>query len=333
MAKFAHTKASTQTRIITRKAYSVDTNSKHPILFPAPLKKGDLIAIVSPAGPIDSQKVYGAQKVLEDEGWRVRIMPHALGRHGNYAGTDTERLADLEAALLDPEVRAILCSRGGYGVVHIMEKLDDIDLRRDPKWVIGFSDISALHAAMGRQGVASLHASMAGHIMLGADDVDNAALFAILRGERPSFSFPASQHDRPGIAEGTLMGGNLAVLADLINTRYDMLLADKILFIEDVSEPIYKIERILYQLRISGVLGRLRGLIVGQFTEYKPDASYKTMDDMIADMVAPYSYPVAFNAPIGHVDHNIPVIENARITLKVTTSGENHIIYWPDSQA
>ena len=303
---------------------------QNDIIFPAPLKAGDLIAIVSPAGPIDAQKVYDAQKVLEGEGFRVRIMPHALGKHGNYAGTDSERLADLEAALLDPEVRAVLCSRGGYGVVHIMEKLDAIDLRRDPKWVIGFSDISALHAAMGRQGVASLHSSMAAAIARGADDVDNAAMLQILHGERPSFTFDGSRWDRPGIVEGTLMGGNLAVLADLINTRYDMLLPDKILFVEDVSEPIYKIERIFYQLRISGVLPRLRGLIVGQFTDYKPDASYKVMEDMIADMVAPYTYPVAFNAPIGHVDHNIPVIENARVTLKVTTTGQNHLIYWPD---
>ena len=305
--------------------------STDKIIYPRPLAQGDLIAITSPAGPIDPNKVYAAQRVLEEQGWRVRIMPHALGKSGNYSGTDSERLGDLTAALTDPEVRAVLASRGGYGVVHIMEALDSIDLRKDPKWVIGFSDISALHAAMGRQGVASLHASMTSHIgQFGADDADNQALFAMLRGERPAFTFPASRWDRPGLAEGTLMGGNLAVLADLINTRYDMLRAGTILFIEDVAEPIYKIERILYQLRISGVLPALKGLIVGQFTEYKPDASYDTMEHMIADMVAPYKYPVAMNAPIGHVDHNIPVIENARVTLKVTLTGNNSLIYWPD---
>lgn len=306
--------------------------SERKIIFPAPLQKGDLIAICSPAGPIAAEKVNGAARVLESQGWRVRIMPHTLGNNGNYSGTADERFADLSAALTDPEVKAVLCSRGGYGVVHIMERLDDIDLRKNAKWVIGFSDISALHAAMGRQGVASIHASMAAHLHeAGADDPDNKALFSILRGERPAFSFPSDRYDRPGIAEGRLTGGNLAVLADLINTRYDMLLADRILFVEDIAEPIYKTERIFYQLRISGVLSRLRGLIVGQFTDYRPDKNYDTTEHMIADMVAPYNYPVAFNAPIGHVSHNIPVIENAYVTLKVTTSGENHLIYWPDN--
>ena len=313
-------------------ANETDTKKHKATVFPAPLKDGDLIAITSPAGPIAEQKVHDAAKVLEEQGWRVRIMPHALGKSGNYSGTDSERLSDLEAALTDPEVKALLASRGGYGVVHIMEQLDKIDLRENAKWVIGFSDISALHAAMTRQGVASIHASMTAHIgQFGADDVDNKSLFAILRGERPSFSFPASEYDRPGIAEGTLLGGNLAVLADLINTRYDMLKPGHILFIEDVAEPIYKIERIMYQLRISGVLPNLKGLMVGQFTDYKPDASYDSMEKMISDMVAPYKYPVAFNVPIGHVDHNIPVIENAHVTLKVTTGDNNYLVYWPDN--
>jgi muramoyltetrapeptide carboxypeptidase len=297
------------------------------IIYPAPLNVGDEIAIVSPAGPIASEKVLGAKSVLEGQGWRVRIMEHALGKAGIYAGTDAERFDDLSRAFTDTGVKAILCSRGGYGMVHLVQRLEEIDVRANAKWVIGFSDISALHAVMATNGVASLHASMAKQIMLGADDADNATLFAMLRGERPSFTFNAHSLDRQGEAEGTLLGGNMAVLSGLVNTRYDILLRDKILFIEDIAEPIYKIERMLYQLRLSGVLPNLRGLIVGQFTEYRSDASYQDMYHMIADMVAPYSYPVAFNAPIGHVDHNIPVIESAHITLKVTNTGNNHIIY------
>lgn len=300
------------------------------IIYPAPLTKGDTIAICSPAGPIATHKVTGAKAVLEDQGWRVRIMPHTLGSHGIYSGSDDERFDDLHDALVDPEVKAIICSRGGYGMTHIMERLDSINLRENAKWVVGFSDISALHAALASSGVASLHASMTGHIMLGASDPDNAALFSMLRGERPSFSFKSHSYDRLGSADGTIVGGNLAVLSGLVNSRYDILLRDKILFIEDVSEPIYKIERMLYQLRFSNVLPNLKGLIVGQFTEYRPDASYKNMYDMIADMVAPYKYPIAFNAPIGHVDHNIPVIESAHVTLKVTNTGQNHLIYWQE---
>ena len=166
-------------------------------------------------------------------------------------------------------------------------------------------------------------------IRRGANDKDNARLFDLLQGRRDPIAFATDpRHDRPGIASGTLYGGNLAVLADLLDTRFDLLRRDSILFIEDVSEPIYKIERIMYQLRISGILPSLRGLMVGQFTEYHPDASYQDMNDMIADMVAPYSFPVAFNVPIGHVQHNVPVIEGAQVTLKVTTGDTSNLIYW-----
>lgn len=298
------------------------------IIFPAPLKEGDTIAICSPAGPVSAASVEGAKRVLEGQGWQVRVMPHTLGHSGIYSGTPDERLGDLRDALLDDNVKAIICSRGGYGVVHIVDQLDALPLREHAKWVVGFSDISALHAVMARAGIASVHASMTGHIARGAHDEDNAALFGILRGEHPTFSFPGTNLDRPGTAQGRIVGGNLAVLADLMGTRFDILQPDTILFVEDVAEPIYKIERIFYQLRLAGVLPRLKGLVVGKFTEYKPDASYHTMEDMIADMVAPYGYPVAFSAPIGHVDHNIPVIENARVTLKVTHDADNHIIYW-----
>lgn len=296
--------------------------------FPTPLKKGDKIAICSPAGPIAEENVTGAAEVLRNQGWEVIIMPHTLGKLGQYSGTAEERYDDISAALLDPEIRAVVCSRGGYGVVHIMERLNRLPLADDPKWVVGFSDISALHALMTSKDIASIHGSMTSHIKLGADDPDNASLFAILRGERPAYTFPASQYDRPGIAEGTLLGGNVAVLAELIGTPYDIMRPDTILFIEDIAEPIYKIERQLYQLKLRGVLSKLRGLIVGRFTEYRPDENHANMEEMVRDMVAEYDYPVAYEAPIGHVDHNIPVIENARVTLKVSPSGTNSLIFW-----
>lgn len=298
------------------------------IKFPRPLQPGDKIAIVSPAGPIDSALVYGAAEMLRGQGYRVDIGQHALGHNGQYSGTDHERYADLRRAVTDPEVRAILCSRGGYGVVHLLDDIKDLPWRDDPKWVIGFSDISALHALMHSQGIASIHGSMAKALMLGPDNEDNAMTLDILRGERPSLQWPSHRYDRPGLAEGTLLGGNLAVLSGLVDTPYDMLQPDTILFIEDVSEPIYKIERMLYQLRLSGVLPRLRGLIVGQFTDYKPNENYHDMETMIRDMVAPYGYPVAFGAPIGHVDHNVPVIEGAHVTLRVPASGDKTMIYW-----
>lgn len=305
-------------------------NEKQPLLFPRPLKKGDKIAFCSPAGVVKAAYVEGAVEALGKQGWDAIVMPHALGKYGHYSGTPEERFSDLEKAFADPEVRAIICSRGGYGVVHIMDRLATLDLRNDPKWVVGFSDISALHAMMYSKGIASIHGSMAEHIRLGESDPDNASLFAILRGERPVYTFPAHDYDRCGIATGQILGGNLAVLAELINTPFDMIKPGTILFIEDVAEPIYKIERILYQLKLSGVLARLGGLIVGQFTDYKPDENYNSMEDMIRDMVAGYKYPVAFNVPVGHVFHNIPLIESAQVTLKVSPSGTNSIIYHRD---
>lgn len=297
------------------------------IIFPAPLKRGDKIAICSPAGRIKENIVNDAAQVLRAQGYRVEIMPHALGQSGNFSGTPDERYADIKAAFADPETRAILCSRGGYGVVHIMDRLAALPLEKDPKWVIGFSDISALHALMATKGVASIHSSMCAHIKKGAADPDNRDLFAILRGERPVHIFDSHDYDRQGLVTGILRGGNLAVLAELINTPYDVFQPDAILFLEDVAEPIYKIERIFYQLRLSGVLAKIKGLIVGQFTEYKADDNYKDMETMIRDAVAGYSFPMAYNVPVGHVDHNIPLIESAKVTLKVSPSGRNSIIF------
>lgn len=302
-------------------------SNKEPIIIPSPLQSGDKIAIVSPAGAVEESKVRGAAEQLRRQGWEPVIYPHALGRHGQYSGTAAERLEDISAALQDPRIKAILCSRGGYGVVHLLDDLDEIDLRKNAKWVIGFSDISALHGLMASQGVASIHAPMAGQIMKGPSDPDTATLFGILRGEKPVHIFPGHKYDKPGVATGQLYGGNLAVLSELISTPYDILKPDTILFIEDVSEPIYKIERMLYQLRLNGVLKNVRGLIVGKFTEYKPDRNYNDMYDMIRDVLEPVKAPVAFDVPVGHVDHNIPLIEGAQVTLKVNAAGNNSIIF------
>lgn len=290
-------------------------------IIPRPLKPGDRIAILSPAGIIKPQNVYRALPYLEEQGWQPYVTPNTFKRYGTFAGTPEQRYSDLEKAFLDPDTRAILCSRGGYGVVHLLERLSKLNLRRDPKWVIGYSDISALHALMASQGIASIHSPMAKHIadQRGAD-IYTKALFDILRGKGSTFNAEPHPYNRHGLVSGTLYGGNLAVLTALIGTKYDILRPDTILFIEDVSEPIYKIERMMYSLRLSGVLARIKGLIVGQFTEYSPDVDNETMEDMIRRCVEPYSYPVMFNAPVGHVDQNAPLIEGGRVTLTVNST-------------
>ncbi len=299
-----------------------------PPVFPKPLSQGDRIAIVSPAGYIDPRHVHAAVDVLQQQGWRPYIGDHALGRSGSYSGTDTERFHDLSRALCDPSVRAVICSRGGYGAVHLLERLDALPIAADPKWLVGFSDISALHALMAQKGIVSVHAPMTKDIALGPENPDIAELFSILRGNRPVQRFQASQFDRPGIATGRLLGGNLAVIAELIGTPFDVIRPGSILFIEDVEEPIYKTERILYQMRLSGRLSSLAGLIVGQFTGSRPNANYSIVEEMIADMVYPYDFPVAMNVPFGHVDHNIPLLSGARATLRVTIGDYNSLVSW-----
>lgn len=289
------------------------------ILTPRPLVAGDRVAIVSPAGIIKPQTVYNALPVLADCGWVPYVGKNTFGRFGTFAGTDDERYSDLEAALLDSDTRAIICSRGGYGAVHLLDRLDKLPLRDDPKWIVGYSDISALHALMTRHGIKSIHAPMTKHISENRGrDVDSKRLFEILSGATPDLRAGGHSLNRPGKAEGLLVGGNLAVIAGLLSTPFDVMKSGRILFIEDIAEPIYKVERILYTLRLSGVLGSLAGLVVGRFTDYAPDRGSASMEEMISRMVADYSYPVGFGVPFGHVDHNVPLICSSTVELEVT---------------
>ena len=289
------------------------------IIFPSPLTKGDKIAIISPASHILPDYVDGACNAITQMGFQPVVSTHCKGQCGGYSGTIEQRLADFLEALHNPEVKAILCSRGGYGVVHLLEYLSADDIAENAKWLIGFSDISALHAAMVASGVASIHASMAKHLtQFGVDDEATVALFNILQGKLPTYQTPSHPFNKPGTATGTLTGGNMAVLCGLLDTEFDLLSRGDILFIEDVGEEVYKIERMLYNLRLSGVLPMIKGLIVGRFTDYRnPDGNGDSMEQMVKRMVEPYDIPVAFDFPVGHVDENMPLIEGAQVTLTV----------------
>lgn len=292
------------------------------MLTPKPLKRGDRIAILSPASIIKPQVVYETMNVLADEGWSVHVGHHTFDRFGTYAGTDDNRYADLEDALLDPDTRAIICSRGGYGAVHLLERLSKLPLKDDPKWIVGYSDITALHSLMSANGIQSIHAPMCKHIATHKGrDADSRRLFSLLRGENPPVNLPAHRLNRPGTVTAPLLGGNLAVAAGLLSTPYSPFRPGSILFIEDIAEPIYKVERIFYTLRLSGVLGSLGGLIVGRFTDYTPDRDNESMEMMISRITEEYGYPIAFGAPIGHVDHNIPMLCSSVSTLTVGHSG------------
>ena len=219
----------------------------------------------------------------------------------------------------DPKVKAILCSRGGYGAVHLIDKLDFTAFREHPKWLLGFSDITALHNLFQKNGYASLHSLMARHLTVEPeDDLCSLYLKDILSGNLPVYTCEKHKLNRKGSAEGILRGGNMAVAYGLRGTPYDIPAVGTVLFIEDVSERPHAIERMMYNLKLGGVLEKLSGLIIGQFTEYEEDRSLgKELYAALADLVKEYDYPVCFNFPVGHVTHNLPLINGARVEFTV----------------
>lgn len=289
------------------------------VIFPEFLKKGDKIAIVSPASAVNPEYIDGACRILEQWGYIVIPGKHCRGKSGYFSGTLEERLNDFKEALYNPEIKAILCGRGGYGTIHLTEYFSTEDIRNNAKWIIGFSDISILHAIYNCAGITSIHASMAKHLALwGENDTNNIILHNILEGKLPTYKLPSHPFNRCGTTKGMIAGGNLAVLSGLIGTKYNLFKPETILFIEDIGEPIYKVERMLYNLKLSGVLPGLRGLIVGRFTGYKePDDNGETMYEMINRMVASFNFPVVYDFPLGHIDENVPIIEGANAILKV----------------
>lgn len=288
------------------------------MIFPKPLGDGDKIAIVSPASKIDVSLVDRACECIENWGFRPVVSESCKSENGSFSGTLGQRLNDFLGMLSDDSVKAILCSRGGYGTVHLLPYFQKRDWIDNSKWIIGFSDISALHAVAGRYGIASVHASMCKHLAEHSDDLCSRYLHDILTGGYPEYILEGDSRNREGRASGRIAGGNMAVLSGLISTPFDLLRKDHILFIEDIAEPIYKIERMLYTLKLNGTLENTRALIVGQFTEYKPSADYQSMYDMIEEMVSDYDFPVAYNFPIGHVDYNLPIIEGCDVELSVS---------------
>lgn len=306
------------------------------MIRPPALERGDKVAIVSPSGIVLPERVEGAVAAFREWGFQPVTGQHVLESHCTYhtirfGGTRQQRLADLQWALAEDSIKAVLCSRGGYGVVHLLELLDHDAIKRHPKWLIGFSDISGLHALFHKLGIMSIHASMAKHFTEhGTQGEISRAVLNILTGGRwPEYHEQGHAFNREGTATATITGGNLTVLAGLMGTPYNLMKPGQLLFIEDIAEEPYRVERLLYQLRLAGILPQLAGLIVGKFNRYHADGRFietsdedrhQDMNTMIRDMVAPYGYPVAFNFPTGHIDRNLPLIEGATATLTVTAT-------------
>lgn len=289
------------------------------VLIPPVLSAGDKVAVVSPSGIIDPVFVKNAVDVLNSWGLHTQVMPNVLASCGRYAGSVEQRTADLTQALTDRSVKAVFCSRGGYGAVHLLPFLPDALICSNPKWLIGFSDITLLLAAFLRCGIASLHAPMSRHLSdEGGADESVDYMRRILFGEVLSRELPVHSLNRFGMGEGRLIGGNLAVFCALRGTKYDYDFRGGILFVEDVGERPYQIERMMYNLKLGGVLAGLNGLVVGRFTGYDEDCSLgKTVYEMIAGMVQEYDYPVCFDFPVGHVKQNYPLIMGGSYCLTI----------------
>ncbi|MDD4971461.1 MAG: LD-carboxypeptidase [Paludibacter sp.] len=289
---------------------------------PPSLQPNDQIRIISPAGTIDPEYIDGAIKVLAGWGYSVTEGKYCRSEYGRFAGTDEQRLSDLQDALDDTSVKAILCSRGGYGIARIIDKIDFTGFVMSPKWLIGFSDITILHNAITNLGISSIHGVMAKYFAeLPAESEQLFRLKDILVGNHPTFSFPAEPNNRIGKGHGKLIGGNLSVMMGLRGSRYDLNYSNAILFIEDIGEKPYQIDRMIQNLRFSGVLSQLSGLVVGQFSDCDEDPlMMQSVQELILEAVEEYDYPVCFNFPAGHVDYNLPVILGAEITLNVSNS-------------
>jgi len=295
------------------------------IKTPPYLQKGDTIGIICPAGAMPVEKASECIRVLNEEwGFKTKV-GQTLGAEYNYfSGTDEERLADFQQMLDDDEVKAILCARGGYGTTRIIDRLDFKKFNKNPKWIIGYSDVTILHCHLySNYYISSLHSPMAaafndgGYINRFVQSLKNT-----LEGKKAKYTCEPHEFNRKGEAIGELVGGNLALLAHVIGTDSDIKTRGRILFIEDVGEYLYNIDRMMWQLKRSGKLAKLAGLVVGGFTDVKDterpfgESAYEIINDIVKD----YDYPVCFGFPVSHEKENYALKIGVGYKLKVGKS-------------
>ncbi len=294
------------------------------MIFPRFLSEGATIGIVAPAGKIDIETIDFSKEFLHKLGYKVVLGEHLLDTHHQFAGSDESRTADMQHILNSTDIDVVMCARGGYGLNRIIKSLDFTHFLQNPKWIVGFSDITILHSLLqSRLGVASVHGPMPKNFIgKSVDDIDMKNLFNILKGNLPTYEISHHSLSRNGTAEGELIGGNLSILYSLRGTSLDFDPHGKILFIEDVGEKLYHLDRMMMNLKNGGVLKCLRGLIVGQFTEMvDSDTPFgATPYDIILDAVKEFDYPVLFNFPAGHDKENQPLVLGKRVSLSVTQS-------------
>ncbi|SHK85991.1 muramoyltetrapeptide carboxypeptidase [Chitinophaga jiangningensis] len=308
-----------------------DDMPAHPIIPPY-LKEGDEIGITCPAGFINRDEIDAAVRIMESWGFVIRIGSTVGLKDGSFGGTDAQRAADFQDMLNNRDIKAIMCARGGYGSARMIDRLNFDAFTKHPKWIIGFSDITALHSHINsRFNISSIHSKMCNSF---PDDFRTSdavmqdtisSIYKSLTGTAMQYTAVADPNNRQGSATAPLVGGNLSVLQSMSGTPSEINTKGKILFLEEVGEYLYSLDRMLGTLERSGKLRHLKGLIIGGFNRIKPDDPGeefgRTLYDMIFERVGKYNYPVCFNFPVGHQRNNYALKCNAIHTLQVSNTG------------
>lgn len=286
-------------------------------MIPA-LKKGDTIAIVAPAKSIEKEHIDFAADFFEQQGYKVLVGKNCLNQHHYFAGTDEERLSDFQEALDNPEIKAIICARGGYGCVRIVDEIQWASLLNYPKWIVGFSDVTVFHQRINILGLPSIHGTMPLNFKENLSEA-LTTLLQHLEGNHQAISIPSHPMNIQGTAQGNLIGGNLSILYSLLGTDDEVNFQDTILFIEDLAEQLYHLDRMLFAFKKAGVLSQIKGLIIGGMTDMKDTAIPfgKSLEEIIVEHIKPYNIPLVFGFPAGHITDNRALVFGKKIMLEV----------------
>ncbi len=295
---------------------------------PTYLKSGDTIAIVAPAGILKNKEpIEKAIKLVESWGLHVILGKHLFGSNFHFSGTDTERTEDFQSALDNKTVKAIWCGRGGYGTVRIIDRLDFTKFKTNPKWIIGYSDITVLHSHLHTLGYETLHAMMPVNMKVKKEDrLKTVKTFKkALFGKKLNYKIASSPYNKLGTAKGQLVGGNLSILQSLLGSVSSINTKGKILFIEDVGEYLYSIDRMIYALKRSGYFKNCNGIIVGGMTNIKDNSTPfgQTVEEIVLEATKEFDFPILFDFPAGHDKDNRAIFLGREIEMKI---GKKHAI-------
>jgi len=310
---------------------SSQTSANNKLIKPEYLTKGDTIAIVAPSGVLKNYDNYinKAKELLKSWGLNVIVGKNVFNDDGHFAGTDNERTLDFQNALDDKSIKGIWCARGGYGAVRVIDNLNFEKYKLEPKWIIGYSDITAIHNELHILNSESIHAIMCKS--LNELDIDNSESVSLLKktlfGEKISYKIKTNSYNIEGSTSGKLVGGNLTLLHCMLGSKSSINTEGKILFIEDLGEYLYHIDRMLYSLKRAGYFDNLNGLIVGDFTDLRKNTTPfgRNLKELILEIVSDYNIPVLFDFPAGHGKENFPLILGREIELIVEKEDSNII--------